>query len=151
MKTVLFKGFHGADIKALISNAWETGEPLLICPPDLKVFDFVTFLGCDVTFDCVGDRSDSDRVNIAIARGSDQSDLTFTEIFPSARPVFGVFTTGTMSGTPRLVLYSQKNILSSVGAISALFDVARIKKIFCYAQPFHTFGKFQDRCRVRVS
>lgn len=54
--------------------------------------------------------------------------------------VLGVFTSGTLSGKPRLVLYTKKNIESSLNAIRSLYDVQRIDKIFCYPQPTHAFG-----------
>lgn len=52
--------------------------------------------------------------------------------------VFGLYSTGT-SGR-KLVLYSRANIETSVRAIFGLFDEARFSSIFCYPQPFHTFG-----------
>ncbi len=58
----------------------------------------------------------------------------------TARPVLGVFTSGTVSGRPRLVLYSRENILSSVNAVLGVFDRSRITAVFAYPQPFHTFG-----------
>lgn len=59
--------------------------------------------------------------------------------FPD-RPVLGVFTSGTVSGTPRLVLYSKKNVEASLNGILGSFEPERITSIFCYPQPFHTFG-----------
>lgn len=54
--------------------------------------------------------------------------------------VLGVFTSGTLTGKPRLILYSKKNIASSLNNIKNLFDFSRITQIFCYPQPTHTFG-----------
>lgn len=54
--------------------------------------------------------------------------------------VLGVLTSGTVSRKPRLVVYSKKNIESSLDAIDALFETSQIEKIFCYPQPSHTFG-----------
>src|SRR5687768_14209246 len=59
---------------------------------------------------------------------------------PSEQPILGVFTSGTVNGTPKLVFYSKTNIESSLTSIRSLFDVKRIEKIFCYPQPTHTFG-----------
>ncbi|MEM7646662.1 MAG: class I adenylate-forming enzyme family protein, partial [Pseudomonadota bacterium] len=50
-----------------------------------------------------------------------------------------VFTSGS-TGHPKLVLYSQKNIETSVRGILALFDRSMVSEIFCYPQPYHTFG-----------
>jgi acyl-CoA synthetase (AMP-forming)/AMP-acid ligase II len=55
-------------------------------------------------------------------------------------PVLGVFTTGTTRATPRLVLYSRRNLEASQGSIFALFDASQVDTIFCYPQPYHVFG-----------
>ncbi|MES2856223.1 MAG: class I adenylate-forming enzyme family protein [Bdellovibrionota bacterium] len=64
------------------------------------------------------------------------------ELAPSyaEKPILGVFTSGTIAGKPRLVLYSKSNIESSLDGILALFDREKIDSIFSYPQPFHTFG-----------
>lgn len=54
--------------------------------------------------------------------------------------VFGIYTSGTLSGKPRLIFYSKKNIESSLNSIRKLYDFKKIDKIFCYPQPTHTFG-----------
>lgn len=55
-------------------------------------------------------------------------------------PVLGVFTSGTLSASPRLVLYSRRNVEAALDAIHGLFDLTRIGHLFCYPQAFHTFG-----------
>lgn len=64
--------------------------------------------------------------------------LSFLKIPDDAQ--LGVFTSGTLSGKPRLVFYTQENILSSLRAIRSLYDLNKIDQIFCYPQPTHTFG-----------
>jgi predicted hotdog family 3-hydroxylacyl-ACP dehydratase len=54
--------------------------------------------------------------------------------------ILGIFTSGTMSGKPRLVFYTKKNIESSLRSIRELFETEKIDQIFCYPQPTHTFG-----------
>ena len=54
--------------------------------------------------------------------------------------IFGLFTSGTSTGKPRLILYSKKNIIASLESIRALYDVKKIDHIFCYPQPTHVFG-----------
>jgi hypothetical protein len=54
--------------------------------------------------------------------------------------IFGLFTSGTSTGKPRLILYSKKNIMTSLESIRALYDVKKIDHIFCYPQPTHVFG-----------
>jgi acyl-CoA synthetase (AMP-forming)/AMP-acid ligase II len=56
------------------------------------------------------------------------------------KPVLGVFTSGTMSASPRLVLYSKANLRAALEGIYSLFDSSRIEHVFCYPQAFHTFG-----------
>lgn len=56
------------------------------------------------------------------------------------QPVLGVFTSGTLADSPRLVLYSRKNIEAALNAIHSLFDLKQIEHVFCYPQAFHTFG-----------
>lgn len=56
------------------------------------------------------------------------------------KPVLGVFTSGTLSASPRLVLYTRENVLAALNGVFGLFDRARIRRVFCYPQPFHTFG-----------
>lgn len=52
--------------------------------------------------------------------------------------VLGLYSTGTAGR--KLVLYSRRNIETSVRAIFGLFEDRRFSTIFCYPQPFHTFG-----------
>ncbi|MFZ3231643.1 MAG: class I adenylate-forming enzyme family protein [Pseudobdellovibrio sp.] len=54
--------------------------------------------------------------------------------------ILGIFTSGTLSGKPRLILYTKKNIEVSLSAIRELYDTKKIDKIFCYPQPTHAFG-----------
>ncbi len=54
--------------------------------------------------------------------------------------ILGLYTSGTLTGKPRLILYSKKNIESSLKAIRSLYAVEKIDQIFCYPQPTHTFG-----------
>jgi len=72
------------------------------------------------------------------------SDRSFTDALESTRfpepPVLGVFTSGTLSSSPRLVVYSRRNIEASLDAIHGLFELKRIEHLFCYPQAFHTFG-----------
>ncbi|NJM10195.1 MAG: acyl--CoA ligase [Bdellovibrionaceae bacterium] len=56
------------------------------------------------------------------------------------KPVLGVFTSGTLSSSPRLVLYSKENLSAALEGIFKLFDKSRIEHVFCYPQAFHTFG-----------
>lgn len=67
--------------------------------------------------------------------------------FPEA-PIFGIYSSGTTGR--KLVLYSKRNILSSLEGIRSLFDEKRIGQIFCYPQPFHTFGLILGYCQSLI-
>ncbi|RYZ63427.1 MAG: hypothetical protein EOP05_23595, partial [Proteobacteria bacterium] len=77
-----------------------------------------------------------------------KTDHSFLDVLPGGanavefpeKPLFGVFTSGTVSGKPRLVLYSRRNIEAALEAVLKLFDRTRITSVFAYPQPFHTFG-----------
>ncbi|MBX2994196.1 MAG: acyl--CoA ligase [Bdellovibrionaceae bacterium] len=135
MKIVLWKGYHHPDLLSLIQAAWSGEQLLVLCPPLLKDFSFVQHLPeGDISFH--GEWSESERA--ALPRDG-FSKYRAQSLYP-ATPVLGVFTSGSISGRPRLVLYSKKNIESSLNGILSVFDAARITSIFCYPQPFHTFG-----------
>jgi acyl-coenzyme A synthetase/AMP-(fatty) acid ligase len=106
----LWKNFHSKELVALLKKCWDSDDLLILCSPHVSDFSFVDDL-------------------------SDAVLATFPE-----RAVLGVFTTGTVSGAPRLVLYSKKNIESSLASLFSLFDDQQIEEVFCYPQPFHTFG-----------
>lgn len=140
MSICLWRGFHSADLREEIRSTWlqvdaPFGKPeklLILCPPYFVSFDFVKYLPeGEITLG--GDWPDN-ALKIASDQASNQR-----PIYPE-RPMLGVFTSGTVSGQPRLVLYTRQNVSASLDAIFELFDPNRIKSIFCYAQPFHTFG-----------
>jgi AMP-binding enzyme len=54
--------------------------------------------------------------------------------------ILGVFTSGTSTGVPRLIVYSKQNIISSLQSIMKLFDFKKVDQIFSYPQPNHIFG-----------
>jgi acyl-CoA synthetase (AMP-forming)/AMP-acid ligase II len=111
-RTILTKGYHSSELFASVRRAWEHDDDLLVVAPPLKTdFGFMDFLPG-------GSRAGS---------------------FPE-KPIFGVFTSGTTSGRPRLVLYSRRNIDTALHSVLSLFDRSRITSIFAYPQPFHTFG-----------
>jgi acyl-CoA synthetase (AMP-forming)/AMP-acid ligase II len=131
MRIVLWRGYHGPshsrDLRQLVSEALE-GQLLLIpCPQELHDFSFLDSLP-EGKIDCVGDWSG---ISIPERKAA-------VPVYP-AQPCLGVFTSAT-TGRARLVLYTRKNVESCGLAIFGLFDCARIQEIFCYPQPFHTFG-----------
>lgn len=132
MKLILWKGYHHPQLISLVKQAWEKEDHLLIlCPPLLQDFSFLKALPQgDLLLE--GSWTDQERLILAnVVRAG--------KAFPFT-PVLGVFTSGTMSSSPRLAIYSKANILASLQGIFSLFDISRIANVFCYPQAFHTFG-----------
>ena len=130
MKIRLWRGFHSEALAQEIRATWEKDELLILCPPYLENFDFAPYLPAgEISF--IGDWAELSLPALTA--------LPRAEVY-SERPVLGVFTSGTVSGEPRLVLYTKSCINASLDAIFDLFEAARVRTIFCYAQPFHTFG-----------
>jgi fatty-acyl-CoA synthase len=131
----LWKGYHSADLFGFIVEAWRAGAMLVLCPPMLEDFDFIPSLPRG-DLDLVGDGWTTEARARVEALGAGRR----REIEYPSRPILGVFTSGTAGGDPRLVLYSKANVAASLGGILEVFDRDRIDAIFCYPQPFHTFG-----------
>jgi acyl-CoA synthetase (AMP-forming)/AMP-acid ligase II len=144
MTPKVWRGFHGPVVHALIAESWDKKTPLILCPPHIQNFEFLK-IAAPAGFELVGDWTPE---LSALSREQD-STAPFSHQ-PAARipselderPIFqfGIFTSGTLSRSPRLVLYSRENILSTMRSLIPLFDDSQIESIFCYAQPFHTFG-----------
>jgi acyl-CoA synthetase (AMP-forming)/AMP-acid ligase II len=128
----IWRGFHSSELLEQVHKAWHQEELLILCPPGLKDFTFLNLLPKGQV-QTIGDWKESQLE-------PPERDLKLkTPEYPD-RPILGVFTSGTVSGSPRLVLYSKANLEASLNGIRSLFDVSRIDTIFCYPQPFHTFG-----------
>jgi long-chain acyl-CoA synthetase len=128
----LWKGYHAPELFPLVRKSWDEGILLVLCPPLLKDFSFLAALPAG-PLELFGSWTDEERAQVSAypRRGPGG----FVE-----SPILGVFTSGTLSLSPRLVLYSRKNVLASLSGIFGLFDRSRIKHLFCYPQAFHTFG-----------
>lgn len=128
MKITLFRGFRTSAVHHLIRRAWESEKELFIfCPPTLENLNFLDYLPQgDLNYQ--GDWS-------SLELRKERRHCAF-----EASPVLGVFTSGTMSGEHRLILYTKDNIRSSLKAIFSLFEMERARSIFCYPQTYHTFG-----------
>ncbi|MBC7691971.1 MAG: AMP-binding protein [Methylotenera sp.] len=120
----------------MISRAWKSESLLILCPPGLKDFSFLQLFH-DHSVEMVGSW-DIESLEL-IARAQTEKVARALQEFPE-NPVLGVFTSGTVSGEPRLILYSKANIEAALAGVRSFFEVTRIKTIFCYPQPFHTFG-----------
>lgn len=127
-RTHLWKGFHDPKLLELLAECWKKDELLIICPPLQQDFGFVSHLPSDEIFF----HGEWQTIPVLPKVNKAQS-------FPE-KPILGVFTSGTLSGGSKLVFYSKSNVEASLGAIRGLFDRVRIQNIFCYPQPFHTFG-----------
>lgn len=128
MRIHVWKGFHSKAIKDLIARVWSGDDELLIlCPPMMESFSGGEFLPPG-EIEWHGEWSSTTKNIPRVA--TDYPDV----------PVLGLFTSGTSSGQSKLVLYSKANIRASLNGILKFFDSERIDSIFCYPQPFHTFG-----------
>jgi acyl-coenzyme A synthetase/AMP-(fatty) acid ligase len=128
----LWKGYHSPALRTLLSESWTQQVLLILCPPMLQDFSFLGALPPG-DLELHGAWSESERAALAAVPRNAET------CFPET-PVLGVFTSGTLSASPRLVLYSRRNVLASLSSIFALFDLSKIEHLFCYPQAFHTFG-----------
>lgn len=139
MNITLWRGFHSKDLQSFIQRAWKRDELLILCPPSLSDFSFLKFFPEESVFDNLVLAGDWE-THAVEAFQSARSSIQFSRgPFPT-EAVLGVFTSGTVSGAPRLVLYSKQNVEFSLNSIRSLFDASAFNKIFCYPQPTHTFG-----------
>jgi predicted hotdog family 3-hydroxylacyl-ACP dehydratase len=133
MKIHLWRGGHSGELLTILTQAIERRELLVVCPPLLKDFSFLSALPRgEVVWHGLGGPPEDLPESGSLSRWS--------ESFQTGQPQLGVFTSGTASAKPRLILYTRENIEASVGSVWQLFDTSRIDTIFCYPQPFHTFG-----------
>ena len=139
MQIYLWSGFHSQALFEGLKKSWAENNLSIICPPNLSDFEWLRFLPKG-KIHLKGDFSLKMLQKFTeheTRTGEDRH--TPPPLFPDT-PVLGVFTSGTVSGSPKLVLYSKKNIESSLKGILSFFDETRITDIFCYPQAFHTFG-----------
>lgn len=128
----LWKGYHSAELFPLVQQSWEDDVLLILCPPLLQDFSFLSVLP-EGPLETHGTWTDAEVQALkSVVRAQE---WTATE-----KPVLGVFTSGTLSLSPRLVLYSKRNVQASLDGVYSLFETSRIEHVFCYPQAFHTFG-----------
>lgn len=130
----LWRGYHSPQLQELVQHAWKREELLVLCPPLIRDFSFMSALPVGAIELC-GEWGET----YAAAQAAIDQRKSYPQNYPQA-PVLGVFTSGTASGAPRLALYSKKNIESSLESILEFFDHTKIDSVFCYPQAFHTFG-----------
>lgn len=125
---ILYKGYHSHNAYQAFLDAKSNNDCILFLPPSLDDYSFTQYLPFKEIIlkgELWGDTE--------IPTGFSEKNL-----FPTS-PLCGVFTSGTSDGA-KLVLYSQENLDSSILGITKLFDQLPVDQIFCYPQPFHTFG-----------
>lgn len=130
----LWRGGHSPELLQTLHSCWKHHKLLILCPDQLQDFSFLSAWP-EAQFIFCGDWTISEKRKIKDNLFKSKSFETF-----SAIPQLGVFTSGTSSGQPRLVLYSRQNVLSSLTSIREVFQTQQIRKIFCYPRPTHTFG-----------
>lgn len=124
----LWKGYHSETLLKCLQKGWEKDDLVILCPPLLKDFSFLKFLP-------PGEVKQIGEWSTKLDLNPLRENIQYPE-----QPVLGVFTSGTISGSPRLVLYSKRNIETSLEDILSFFDSSQLQTIFCYPQAFHTFG-----------
>lgn len=120
MNLKVWRGYHSSELLKELDLAWQGKQCLIVGSPGFKDNDFLKSL--------------PEQIESAWLQQKDKAPSSFDDV-----PILGVLTSGT-AASPRLVLYSKKNIESSLSAITKLFDESKINTVFCYPQPFHTFG-----------
>ncbi len=125
MKITLYKGYHSQNAYAAFEKSFARDELIVFLPPKLDNYDFVKHL-----------RPGAIELAGELWHGSETLPKPNG---PMINASAGVFSSGT-SQNPRLVLYSKNNLQSSIQGIFELFDRDLLSDIFCYPQPFHTFG-----------
>ncbi len=133
MRFLLHPGSHSAETRSLVHHAWTEGECLILCPPRVKDFSFMEALPSG-EIEILGDW-ETRKSSVREAALKHRNPIAYPDV-----PRFGVFSSGTTSGDPKLVLYSKNNIETSLAGIMSLFDETRITSVFSYPQPSHTFG-----------
>ena len=129
----LWRGGHSPELLHLLLSCWQQNQLLILCPDQLQDFTFLTAWPQTELFFC-GEWSFG-----AIQSIKKITSVSRPESFAAA-PQLGVFTSGTSTGCPRLVLYSRQNVMSSLLAVRQIFATEKIRRIFCYPRPTHTFG-----------
>ncbi len=130
----LWKGYHSPELLGLVADSWRRADLLVLCPPGLEDLSFLALLPAGEA-SLVGDAWTAANREAFAERARVERSTTYPAI-----PILGVFTSGTVGGKPRLILYSKANVEASLGGILEVFDRDRIDAIFCYPQHFHTFG-----------
>ena len=126
MRIVLWRGLHSSALRELTAYALEGKLLLIPCPPELRDFSFLDFLPAGR----VETLGNWEGLPVPV-RASSAEYLS--------PPCLGVFTSATTEAA-KLVLYTRENVESCAASIFALFHRPRISAVFCYPQPFHTFG-----------
>ncbi len=109
----IYQGYHHPDLPKLVARCWTQDKLLILVPPSLKNMP---------------NRRD---LEAHLLEGKQPADKSFA---------VGLFTSGTESLSPKLVLFTKENFLTSLTDIRSLFEVERIRKIICLPQPTHVFG-----------
>ncbi|MBA2405292.1 MAG: hypothetical protein H0V66_11020, partial [Bdellovibrionales bacterium] len=127
-KIIIWSGHHSREINQLITETYSSSDCLLIlCPPRIKNLEAWLPLLPSGTVEFRGD-----------FEGQRSFTHTSTTIY-SELPSFGLFSTGTVDNS-KLILYSKKNLETSIAGIFSFFTDLKITSIFSYPQPYHIFG-----------
>ncbi len=126
MKIILYKGYHSPLAYQNFVRCYDSNELILFLPPTLTDYSFLEKFPPGESL-LIGELWE------------DSPQLPKRKAKDPVHAIAGVFTSGTTDAA-RLVLYSKTNLESSCQNIYELFDRERLQSLFCFPQPFHTFG-----------
>ena len=137
MQIYVYSGHHSNELFEGLKKSWSENHLFILCPPKLDHFNWIRVLPKG-KIHILGDFS-SHAIAEILKEQKVLNECDEQIVYPDV-PVLGVFTSGTVSGSPRLSLYSKNNVEKSLEGILTFFNPAKITDIFCYPQAFHTFG-----------
>ncbi len=136
---LLWRGYHSKELFETVERAWTRQETLILLPPTLHTGNFVESLPKEeLSFLGEWTEPNAKELRVKIEESHDRASWKSSRSFKECQ--FALFTSGSVSGESRLVLYSKENVESSLVAISSHFKGFDLDRIFCLPQPFHTFG-----------
>ncbi len=123
-----WKGHHSPTLLPTLTESWSEKCCVIICPPYIEDTSYLYPYLPTATIHHIGSWTDKKTLK-------NSTDIHYPQL-----PILGVFTTGTTRQKPKLVMYSKKNLTTTLDGLFSLFDKTKIKFIFSFPQPYHAFG-----------
>lgn len=126
MKITLYKGYQSKMAYEAFVDHFTNDDLILYLPPQMHDYSFLSVFP-DYELNLLGEL------------WNEKPQIPKRQGLKDINAVSGVFSSGS-TAEAKLVLYSRENLQSSCEGIYDLFDKDRIQSLFCFPQPFHTFG-----------